>query len=181
MTDPYAPTLDQVFKQFREAADLLLAKDLPLPALILVYAMIDTLGWVNRPEAKDSSDRHDFMAWVNAFLLPAPGINATAEDLYAARCAVVHAHSFESTMSKAGKARQILYSHGKADHRILEQVAANHAATDVAVKIETLIAALNSAFEKFKTALSANPAHAQLVNERATKKFFAFVPTPKQK
>jgi hypothetical protein len=157
---------------------MLLAKDLSLPTLILVYALIDTLGWINRFEAKDSSDRHDFMSWVNAFLLPASGITATAEDLYAARCAVVHTHSFESTMSKAGRARRILYSHGKADHRVLEQLAANHAATDVALKIETLLAALDDAFAKFKKALAENPEHERLVNQRATEKFFAFVPTP---
>jgi hypothetical protein len=179
MTISYTPTLDKAFEQIRQGVDMLLANELSLPALILVYAMIDTLGWVNRPAAKDSSDRHDFMAWVNAYLLPAAGISATAEDLYAARCAVVHSHSFESTMSKAGKARQIQYSFGKADHRILEQLFATHAATDVAVKIETLIAALDAAFQKFKKALAADPAHAQRVNERAAKKFFALIPTPK--
>lgn len=175
------PTLDRVFQQIRESADMLLANELSLPTLILIYSIIDTLGWVNRPAAKDSSDRHDFMAWVNDFLLPASGISATAEDLYAARCGVVHSHSFESTMSRMGKARRILYSYGRADHRILEQLAANHAATDVALKIETLIAALDAGFAKFKAALATNPAHAQLVDERAAKKFFAFVPTPKSK
>lgn len=179
MTNLYTPTLDRAFSQVREAADMLLAKELPLPTLILLYAMIDTLGWANRPEGKESSDRTDFMAWVNTFLLPGNGISATAEDLYAARCAVVHAHSFESSMSKAGKARRILYSYGKADHRILEQLAVNHAATEVALKIETLISALDTAYIEFKNALAANPQHAQLVNERVAKKFFAFIPTPK--
>jgi hypothetical protein len=178
MASSYTPTLDKVFAQTREAADMLLERGLPLPTLILIYAMIDTLGWVDRPATKDSSDRHDFMAWVNTFLLPAPGLS-TAEDLYAARCGVLHSHSFESTMSKAGKAKRILYSHGKADHRILEKLAANHSATDVALKIEALIAALDAGFAKFKAAVAADPSRAQLVDDRAAQKFFAFIPTPR--
>src|ERR1043166_729170 len=178
MSISYTATLDKVFEQFLRSVDLLLANELALPTLILVYAMIDTLGWVDRPEAKDSSDRHDFMAWVNSFLLPSPGLSPTAEDLYAARCAILHSHSFESSMTKTGRARQIVYSYGKADHRVLEVLIANKAATNVAPKIESLIGALDAGFRKFKEALAVDSVRAQRVNDRAAKKFFAFIPTP---
>jgi len=177
MTPAYTTTMDKAVDQIRARIDMMLMKEIPLPALILIYATIDMLGWLNRAATKESSDRHDFIAWVNTFMLPANGLSVTAEDLYAARCAVVHSHSFESSMSRAGKARIVYYTYGRADHRVLEIVTSALPAT-VAVKIETLTAAFDVAFAKFKAALAADQPHAQMVSDRAAQKFYAFVPTP---
>ena len=170
--------MEKAVEQLRTSIDMLLMKELPLPALILIYSMIDVLGWLNRSATKESSDRHDFMAWVDTFMLPTSGLGATAEDLYAARCAIVHSHSYESSLSRAGKARKVYYTYGRADHRALEQLVSARPTTEVAVKIEVLTAAFDEAFSKFEGALAADPGHAKLVSERAEQKFFAFVPTP---
>lgn len=54
-----------------------------LPGLILLYATIDILASLNRPEAKEDVTRQDFISWIDAYMLPRPPLNCTAVDLYA--------------------------------------------------------------------------------------------------
>lgn len=174
----YVGSVERAIGQLRAAINTLLMKEMPLPALILIYSMIDIVAWLNRPAAKEQSDRRDFIAWLNEFMLPAVGLAVTAEDLYAARCAIVHSHSFESSMSRGGRARKLFYTYGRADPGLLEYVVSHQPATEVGVKIETLLEAFDQAFAKFKEALDSDQVRSKLVNERALLKFFAFVPTP---
>lgn len=66
-------------------------------ALVVLYAEIDTLSWVNLEEGDVS--RKDFCNWVSKYLKPEVNLGCTAEDLYAARCALLHSGTAESKMS----------------------------------------------------------------------------------
>lgn len=83
-----------------------------LPALVLVYAAIDALAWLDRRDHAADVERDDFQSWVNAYLLT--NANAwlrpvTATDLYAARCAILHSQVAASRLSRKGEAREIWY------------------------------------------------------------------------
>jgi hypothetical protein len=170
---------DKAIHDLQRAIEITFEANLILPALIVLYSAIDTLGWLDRPEGKDSSDRQDFMAWVSSYLLPVAPFQATAEDLYAARCATLHSHSFESDLSRRGKARRIMYSHGNAPHKVLEALATLHEATDVAIKIEHLFSAFDAAVANFRADLLADRTRAEKVFSRADEKFYASVDPPK--
>jgi len=83
-----------------------------LSAQILIYAGIDSAAWLTSNTNEKVGER--FQRWVNRWMLPAKPLPATAADLYAARCAVLHTFTADSDMSKKGTARRIAYATGQA-------------------------------------------------------------------
>lgn len=75
--------------------------------LVVLYSAIDTLAWVNLPSGDVT--RTVFKDWVDRYMLSTYPLPCTAEELYAARCALLHSHSAESKSSREGNARQIFY------------------------------------------------------------------------
>jgi hypothetical protein len=57
-------------------------------ALILLYSAIDALSWVNR--ASGDVIRSDFSEWVRESMDPGLNLGCTPEDLYVARCGLLH-------------------------------------------------------------------------------------------
>ena len=95
-----------------------------LPALTLIYALIDSLAWAAGGKSQ-LSVRKRYEDWVNAWLMPnlrqtTPDVTAT--DLYAARCAVLHTLTGDSDLSRAGIAKRIMYAWGTGDPQVLRAV-----------------------------------------------------------
>ena len=83
-----------------------------MPALVLIYAHIDTLAWAASWQA-DASVRERYESWVKRWLLPRLSRHApelTPTDLYAARCGILHSLTSRSDLSEAGKARELVYA-----------------------------------------------------------------------
>ena len=123
-----------------------------VPAMVLMYSLIDSMAWVAQPDSQNLRNR--FESWATQWLLPkmraaTPPVSAT--DLYAARCALLHTGTGVSDLYKAGKARRFLYSWGKADVQVLEYAIAtgvvpqNH----VAMHCEEFLAAIRIAVADF--------------------------------
>ncbi len=70
---------------------------------------------LDRPEQKPDVTRADFKAWVEKYLLLKCKLTCDADDLYGARCGLVHSYSSESRTSREGRARTIYYAWGEAD------------------------------------------------------------------
>jgi len=83
-----------------------------LPTLVLIYASIDILASLIRPESQEDVSRSDYTAWVEKYLLRAGSLPCTALEIYAARCALLHTYGAESRLSREGHARQIVYARG---------------------------------------------------------------------
>jgi len=171
----------QVFE--RNIKDLLTAiegclnKQLIAPSLLLLYAGIDIMAWLDRPESHADVKRADFINWVENYLLPGSGLVCNALDLYAARCALLHSYAAESPLSRQGDAKQIFYAWGSAraeDLQRLVDFVGTHSA--VAVHVNELLKAFRVGVERFEKALSHDSQHATLVYHRATK-FFSNMPT----
>ena len=91
-----------------------------LTALILSYSTIDTLSWLAAKGDEEHVDSR-FVRWVDRFMLPAaPGLNCTAEELYAARCGVIHTMTSDSRLHQRNPLRRIVYAWGKAQSAALQ-------------------------------------------------------------
>jgi hypothetical protein len=86
------------------------------PFLIVIYSTMDTLGLLNAPPGQLQATSSTFRTWVERYLLPRARDPYTALDLWSARCAVLHAHSTESNLTRKGDAKQIHYYSGDRHH-----------------------------------------------------------------
>jgi len=131
-------------------------------AVTLCYATIDALSALSRPEHQRGTNRTIFIDWINSYLLPAPGLDCAAIDLYGARCGVLHTYRPESALSAAGDARPIFYQWRDGPPAAHQR---DLPANAVVVDVESLLQAIRTAVAKFKAAeradrqLSARIAH----------------------
>lgn len=105
------PMTQQVFERNAEelltAIEACLRSRLLLPGLLLLYAGIDIMAWLNRPKSHADVQRSDFVEWAEKYLLPGTKLACSAIDLYAARCSLLHSYTAESRLSREGKAKQV--------------------------------------------------------------------------
>jgi hypothetical protein len=76
-------------------------------ALILLYSGIDALAWASLPSGDVT--RSDFCNWVNQYMDPQSSLGCSSEDLYAARCGMLHSSTAESKLSREGRASELWY------------------------------------------------------------------------
>jgi hypothetical protein len=71
-------------------------------ALTFAYVCIDTMSYLSLPSEKSHQDRSDFMSWVDTYLKgePSQPYQYRGLDVYAARCAVLHAFSSEAELHR---------------------------------------------------------------------------------
>src|SRR6185295_1615979 len=71
-------------------------------ALTFAYVCIDTMSYLSLPSEKTQQYRSDFMASVDAYLRahPSQSYEYRGLDVYAARCAVLHAFSAEAELHR---------------------------------------------------------------------------------
>jgi hypothetical protein len=108
-----------------------------------------------------------------SFLLPGSKLQCTAEDLYGARCGVLHTYTAESRLSDEGKARQVFYAWGiaKADDLQASAEITSFKGRAVTVHIDDLLSALRIGFQRFIQDAANDPARVQLIRSRAAKIF----------
>lgn len=89
------------------------------PALVMLYSAIDSVSWLASGNNKESGKA--FKAWVERWMLKEPQIKCTAEELYSARCGLVHTLTPTSSLTKKGT-RKIAYAWGTASNQRLEEL-----------------------------------------------------------
>jgi hypothetical protein len=117
-----------------------------------MFSAIDALAALNRRKGTRAT-RSDFMEWVDEHLLGELDPPLNAEDLYGARCGILHAYSPTSDLSQTGKAKVLIYKwrHG---HRPDDPVLEERARTATVVELEVLWEALQRAVESFSRRIS---------------------------
>lgn len=159
------------------AAESCIAARQHLPALVLIYVLIDSLAWAASDKAK-SSVRTQFEDWVTKWLLPdlvTKSPTLTATDLYSARCAVLHTLASESDLSRAGTAKRIVYAWGNAEVGLLDALIteAEFVGTMVAIHCGTLLAATGAAIAGYVKAAENDPSLAQRLIAAASKHYMS--------
>lgn len=144
-----------------------------LPGLILVYSAMDILASLDRPPHKREAGRQGFIDWVNTYLLPGSKLACSAEDLYGARCGLLHTYSAESQHTHEGKARQVFYGWGTAKVEELKAATEITSFKDraVTVHVDDLLVALKSGFQKLMHEVVSDPVRGERVKQRAAKIF----------
>ena len=82
-------------------------RGLYLPALTLIYSTIDIYAWLSTD--KDDVGGPDFIQWADRFLVDHLSVRISGDDLYSARCGVLHNGSSESQLTRNKKARKVIY------------------------------------------------------------------------
>jgi hypothetical protein len=78
-------------------------------AVILIYAGIDTMAYLNMPSQQKYVKSKDFIAWVERYIRFPCKEQLTGADLYGARCAMLHQYGIESKLSHSGSCRIVGY------------------------------------------------------------------------
>lgn len=78
-------------------------------AITLMFSSIDALAALTRPIGQQLTDSAVFKAWANRYIKPESELGCTAEDLWGARCGVLHLYSPDSTLLRRNEARRIYY------------------------------------------------------------------------
>jgi hypothetical protein len=133
-----------IFDQI-ESLRCLYNKRLLMPFLMILYATIDIFGFVTASDETDAPGQR-FRSFVQIFMMKYLK-NVTPDDLWGARCAILHTGTPESDYSSKNKAHQIFYSWGIADISLSNKVISRSDNPEkyVAATIENLSDALMSA------------------------------------
>lgn len=97
------------FGQIVPAIDLLIEKEYLAPCLTLIYSTIDNLAYLTIEEARDEVNGNDFKKWCNRYIKFPGKEQINSDDLWGARCGVIHSLSSESRLSRQGSCNQIGY------------------------------------------------------------------------
>lgn len=150
------PTLHEVAQGHRgmlRGIEAALDAQCMVSAVTLCYATIDALSALSRPEDQRDTNRTVFIDWIDSYLLPAPGLECTAIDLYGARCGILHTYRPESALSVAGDAPPIFYQWRDGPPAAYERDLPDNA---LVINVESLVQAVRTGAEKFAAAERAN-------------------------
>jgi hypothetical protein len=150
--------LDSGLSAMRKGIETCQQAKILLSTLVLTYSGIDTMASLDRPSSQQYVQRNDFMAWVNAYLLPDSALSVTALDLYAARCSILHTFGPRSKLTDDAKASTISYAWGNASAQALREELDHHRreSTEV-VHLDTLIGALFTGIDRWKADVADSP------------------------
>ncbi len=159
-------------KELIEAPQACLNKRYWLSAAKLIYSGIDNLAWLSRQHSEPNVRRADFIEWVNQYLLPDSNLHCTADELYGARCGLLHANVAESDRTRMGAFRQICYSTGASDPKgAYKHIRQERYKSNVIVHIKDLYDAYLSGIKKFNGRLEQDPDFASVIYEHSNKWF----------
>lgn len=145
--------------QNANAIDLCFKAELISPALILLYAGIDVASSLDVECKPMKRVKERYTHWCKQYLLRAKPLPCTEQDLYAARCGLVHGLTAESDLSKTNRARMIIYAWGRGKVVHLENAMRQGVIKNsVALQVEDLILANQLGLELFFDALEKDPA-----------------------
>jgi hypothetical protein len=137
------------YYQVVTAARYCVESNLLMPALILIYSLIDSLAWASADKASRNV-RANFEDWVAKWVLPRGSLDCTSVDLYAARCALLHTLTADADLTKNGSAQRISYAFGTAKAASLRLMLDDLGEKDLrAVQVETLLAAVTEGMADF--------------------------------
>ena len=151
-TDALRRTIADLVK----SVDLLHKKGLCLPSIMMTYVAIDILASLARPANAQETSGTNFRAWVDQYLLPGSRLKCNADDIWGARCGLLHTYTPESRHSRDGRARKLFYISGVLDESArgtTQFVFGGY----VAVVSQDLFDALSKGLQRFMDAFETDP------------------------
>lgn len=100
--------IDRIGIQTNEAYRILIINGLQLQALVVLFSAIDVMAWIST--TNDYVTGGDFIRWVREYI-DLKLLGCASEDLYSARCAILHTGTAQSKMTDRAEASRIFYAH----------------------------------------------------------------------
>jgi hypothetical protein len=147
------------------------------PTLILLYASIDAMAWLDRPDGQADVHAADFLSWVESYLLPASALTCSGEDLYGARCGFLHSHTGESRRHRELRARKLFYHRRRRGQRPagIVQLTMNERFLPASVDLDTLAAAFRRATRRYRRELRADASKRGVAYRRILNSYYSEV------
>ena len=136
-----------------------------LPSLILLYSGIDIVGSLEQAPGEPAGA--GFRRWATRYVLSNSRIDCSADDLWGARCAIVHTYTAESEVVRSGRAKQVFYTWGTANVADLADMTKAIGRDNVALHINDVVLAFKRGVSKFLLELASDPARLSAASERA--------------
>lgn len=151
---------------FDKAATILFDQRYIVPGLALLYTGIDIAASLER--LGHEGTKASFIRWSNSYLLRNRALPCTSADLYSARCGILHTHSAESDLSRAGKTRKVYYAWGTATAESLDAIAKYAKKSDaVNIHVNDLRDAFRSGIEEWAADVQKDPTRCAKVKKRS--------------
>lgn len=148
LTDPDIAEIVRGPRGMMRGIDSCVHQQCLMSAITLIYSTIDALSALTRPLDQPDTKSNIFVAWVDKYLLPESRLSCSSEDLYGARCGILHNYGLDSAMRRQGRAKALVYRWREGpfpdpQHR------ARIPADAITICVEDLHEALNTAVENF--------------------------------
>ena len=99
----------QALTQLKDSVRDLFNARRTLPGFLVLYTSIDILASLTRPKTAEETSSDYFKDWVNTYILPGSNLKCSADDIWGARCGLLHTLTAESRMSRYKDARLLCY------------------------------------------------------------------------
>ncbi len=103
------PIVNAIFNGIKRDIEVALANERYRAAIILIYAGMDAMAFLDMTAGQDEVARDDYIRWADRYIRFPCKEQLTGADLYGARCSMLHAYGAVSRLSRAGKCRMIGY------------------------------------------------------------------------
>jgi hypothetical protein len=143
------PELNEVVNGERgmlRGIEVVLSEQCLVSAVGLMFAAIDALSALTRPIDSADTSRSVFIDWTTRYLEPEKRLACTAEELYAARCGVLHTYSADSRLARTNGTRRLVYEWERGPRA---DEAAELPDNAIRVRVEALHRALRKAVHQF--------------------------------
>src|SRR5690349_15829330 len=149
-----------------------------MSAVTLIYATIDAVSALVRPVRTVESTSEQFREWVRRYYLPALRAPVSVEDIWGARCGVVHTYGPDSRSSR-GKGASILVYKWRTGHRPDDEVLTERSADGRILDVEQMVEALHIALARFQEEVASSPELLERV-EHHVKELLCYEPWPSE-
>ncbi len=156
--------------ELRKAPEFCLRNAWVLSAAKLIYSGIDNLAWLVRAHDRPNVEKADFADFVGEYLLPSSGLPCDSEELYSARCGLLHCNTAESNISRAGNARYFSYATGSSpEDEGYEHISSESRSKHVVVHIEKLYVAYSMSIDRLNQRITRDTDFADSIYRRSAK------------
>ena len=104
------PVTNIVYQQIKRGIRFTLENECWGAAVILIFAGVDAMAYLNMPANQEDVTRTDFVDWAERYIHFPCEEQLTGLELYSARCGMLHTYSTFSRLTREGGCRVIGYT-----------------------------------------------------------------------
>ncbi len=157
------PIINMIQNGIKRDIEIALSNNCLRAAVILIYAGMDAMAFLDMPSGKSEVTGDEFIRWADRYIRFPCKEQLSGADLYGARCAMLHVYGAVSRLSRSGKCRIVEYM----DKSVPEVRYNPSGPTDlVLVSIAALKEAFFTGIDNFLVDVFADKTKAEKVEER---------------